>query len=93
MVWVYTIDWRSRAVEVVAELPPGEVDVFIAGFVSSLPKDRLEDFNRYCTLGTTVVGDDLLATAEQWKRHNGKVSYVGYSGCDGHASDDGGSKA
>lgn len=74
--WVFTINWRSRAVEVVAEIcgSEDEAEEFCHSFMLALPADRREDFVKYCTIGVTPVSLDLLATAEQWKRRDGRIS-------------------
>lgn len=73
--WVYAIDWRSMAIEILAERPNASLANAIAdGYVASLPVAEHDDFVAYKTIGVTPVTPDIEAVAHQCHRLDGKVA-------------------
>jgi len=73
--WVYAIDWRSMAIEIIAERPNVSLANAVAdGYVASLPVAERDDFVAFKTIGVTPVTPDIEAAVQQFKRLNGKVA-------------------
>lgn len=73
--WVYAIDWRSMAIEIISEHgSEREAEIAHAKYMAIMPKAELDDFVAFKTLNTTPVSNDMRAAVEQFKRLNGKVA-------------------
>lgn len=73
--WVYAIDWRSMAIEILAERPNGLLaNAVAAGYIGELPVAERDDFVAFKTIGITPVTPDIEAAVQQFKRLNGKVA-------------------
>jgi hypothetical protein len=73
--WVYAIDWRSMAIEILAERPNVSLaNAVAAGYVASLPVAERDDFAAFKTVGVTPITPDIEAAVQQFKRLNGRVA-------------------
>jgi len=73
--WIYAIDWRSMAIEILGERTSSALaSSFAAGYVESLPVAERDDFVAFKTIGVTPVTPDIEAAVQQFKRLNGKVA-------------------
>lgn len=70
--WVYAIDWRSMAIEILAERPNVSLANAVAeGYIASLPVAERDDFVTFKTIGVTPVTPEIQAVAQQCHRLNG----------------------
>lgn len=73
--WVYAIDWRSMAIEIIEEhSSDSRAQKFAGGYIASLPVAERDDFVAFKSLGVTPVSNDIEAAVQQFKRLNGKVA-------------------
>lgn len=73
--WVYAIDWRSMAIEIIGEYGTGEqAEIAKARYMMIMPKAELDDFVAFKTLNVTPVSNEMRAAVEQFKRLNGNVA-------------------
>lgn len=73
--WLYQIDWRSLAVEVIAECKNNaEAIAKHEHHIASLSRDQLLDHINYKTVATTPVSAEMEACREQFLRVNGRVA-------------------
>jgi hypothetical protein len=74
MFWVYKIDWRSRAVEIVGyAINAAKADEMISVYFDSIPKDQLDEFQAYHTLAYTPASPQMDLANEQFNRLGGKA--------------------
>lgn len=67
--WVYSIDWRYAAVEILAERTSESLaNEFAAGYIASLPVAERDDFVTFKTLGVTPITPEIEAAVEDFKR-------------------------
>ena len=67
--WVYAIDWRSMAIEILAERPNVSLANAVAeGYIASLPVAERDDFVTFKTIGVTPVTPEIRAIAQQCHR-------------------------
>jgi len=73
--WIYAIDWRSMAIEILGERTSSALASQLAGgYVASLPVAERDDFVAFKTVGITPITPDIEAAVEQFKRLNGRVA-------------------
>jgi hypothetical protein len=73
--WVYAIDWRSMAIEIIEEHNnESGAQKFADGYVAGLPVAERDDFVAFKTIGITPVTPDIEAAVQQFKRLNGRVA-------------------
>lgn len=67
--WVYSIDWRTAAVEILAERTSESLaNEFSAGYIASLPVAERDDFVTFKTIGITPITPVIEAAVEDFKR-------------------------
>ena len=67
--WVYSIDWRTAAVEILAEMASESLaNEFAAGYIASLPVAERDDFVTFSTIGITPITPVIEAAVEDFKR-------------------------
>lgn len=67
--WVYAIDWRTAAVEILAERASESLaNDFAAGYIVSLPVAERDDFVAFKTIGITPITQEIEAAVEDSKR-------------------------
>ena len=72
--WVYAIDWRSMAIEIIAERDSErKAQGTLAKYLSDRTPEELQVMTAYKTLGTTPATPEMIATVEQFKRVAGRV--------------------
>lgn len=73
-IWVYIIDWRSLAIDVIAECK-SEHDAELAHkrYRESLTDDQLIDVTQFKTIAATPVSPEMEAAVQQFKRLNGRT--------------------
>ena len=72
--WVYSIDWRSMAIEIIAEATTEHAaDIEHARHIASLTKSQLMEMAEFKTIAKTAVSPQMSAAVEQFKRLNGRV--------------------
>ena len=73
--WLYQIDWRSLAVEVLAECnTEREAIAKHEHHIASLSKEQLLETVNYKTVARTPVSAEMEASREQFLRVNGRVA-------------------
>lgn len=71
--WVYSIDWRSLAVNVIAECTSEHAaEAAHAAYVDSLTGDALLDMIEYRTIAITPTSPQMEFAREQFRRVNGR---------------------
>lgn len=64
--WVYTIDWRSRAVNIIGE-------VTNEAAANKLIEERKDQDGKFFTSAWTPVSPEMDNSAQQFRRLGGKV--------------------
>ena len=73
-IWVYQIDWRSMAIEVLFECKnTAEAERLHGQYLKGLTDEQLVDMTQFKTIGTTAVSAEMQSAAQQFKRVNGRV--------------------
>lgn len=73
--WVYAIDWRSMAIEILGEYPNyKQATKATEQFTEGLTPDQLVDCVAYKTIGVTPVSPEMQSAVDQFKRFNGRVA-------------------
>jgi hypothetical protein len=73
--WVYTIDWRTRAVNIIAEVVnEAEANKQIAKFLVELSAEDREEFLRFHTITSTTVSHEMKEAALRFCRKGEKVA-------------------
>ncbi len=72
--WVYSIDWRSMAVMVVAECKnEREADIAHAKHIAEMSPEQLVDMAQFKTIATTAVSPEMVSDGEQFNRLGGRA--------------------
>lgn len=73
--WVYAIDWRSMAIEIIAECASERKAIAAQEqYVAGLTKSQLMEMVSFKTIARTPASDDMQAAVEQFKRLSGRVA-------------------
>jgi hypothetical protein len=72
--WVYKIDWRSRAVEIIGyAVNTTKADELITAYFKAIPQTQLDEFQAYHTVDYTPVSPQMNMANEQFNRLGGKA--------------------
>ena len=72
--WVYKIDWRSRAVEIIGyAVNTKKADELITAYYAAIAKEQLDEFQAYHTIAYTPVSPQMTLANEQFHRLGGKA--------------------
>lgn len=73
--WVYAIDWRSMAIEIIAECKSERAaKVAMQLHIDEMTDAERADMVEFKTVATTTVSAEMLAAVEQFKRVNGRAA-------------------
>jgi hypothetical protein len=73
--WLYAIDWRSMAIEILGEYASDiRAQAEAKEYLKELPDEHREDFLIYKTIGVTPVSPEMQSAVDQFKRFNGRVA-------------------
>lgn len=73
-IWVYQIDWRSMAIEVLYECKnTADAERLHGQYLKGLTDEQLVDMTQFKTIGATAVSLEMQNAVEQFKRVNGRV--------------------
>lgn len=71
--WVYSIDWRSLAVNILAECASEQAgEAWITQYIESRTDEQRLDIAEYSTLGITPASPQMQFAVEQFSRLNGR---------------------
>lgn len=72
--WVYAIDWRSAAIEIIAEATTKEqAKAAHSAHLAAMTGEQIVDAVQFKTFAITPVSADMEAAVEQFKRLNGRA--------------------
>jgi hypothetical protein len=74
-IWVYSIDWRTRAVNILAEVVnEAEANKKIASFMLSMSDEDRVEFVRFHTLASTAVSREMEEASLRFCHKGEKVA-------------------
>jgi hypothetical protein len=73
--WVYAIDWRSMAIEILGEYATDKMaHAAKVQYMEELPPTMLDELVKYKTLDFTPASPEMCESVLQFKRFNGRVA-------------------